>query len=86
MSSSIRCAGVPRAEIPLVSELLATKLVENEFAAYLDLQALMTSSDADSPSLYMPFVVCESRIARDSDWRVLDPDAFAHTPYCTYWV
>jgi hypothetical protein len=29
-----------------VSELLATKLVENEFAAYLELQALMASNDA----------------------------------------
>jgi len=27
-------------------ELLATKLVENEFAAYLDLKALMASNDA----------------------------------------
>ncbi|KAF8269239.1 Na+ dependent nucleoside transporter C-terminus-domain-containing protein [Lactarius quietus] len=41
--------GVPRSEILLVSELLATKLVENEFAAYLNLQALMASSDALSP-------------------------------------
>jgi nucleoside permease NupC len=41
--------GVPRAGILRVSELLATKLVENEFAAYLDLQALMESSDALSP-------------------------------------
>ena len=41
--------GVPRAEILRVSELLATKLVENEFAAYLDLQALMASGDALSP-------------------------------------
>ncbi|KAI1791309.1 Na+ dependent nucleoside transporter C-terminus-domain-containing protein [Ganoderma leucocontextum] len=36
--------GVPRAEILRVSELLATKLVENEFVAYLDLQAI-THSD-----------------------------------------
>jgi CNT family concentrative nucleoside transporter len=41
--------GVPRAEILRVSELLATKLVENEFAAYLDLQALMASGEALSP-------------------------------------
>ncbi|KAF8269244.1 Na+ dependent nucleoside transporter C-terminus-domain-containing protein [Lactarius quietus] len=41
--------GVPRAEILRVSELLATKLVENEFAAYLNLQALMASSEALSP-------------------------------------
>jgi CNT family concentrative nucleoside transporter len=44
-----RYAGVPRAEILRVSELLATKLVENEFAAYLDLQALMASGEALSP-------------------------------------
>jgi CNT family concentrative nucleoside transporter len=37
---------VPRSEILRVSELLATKLIENEFAAYLDLQALMASDDA----------------------------------------
>ncbi|KAH9961509.1 Na+ dependent nucleoside transporter C-terminus-domain-containing protein [Russula dissimulans] len=37
--------GVPRSEILQVSELLATKLVENEFAAYLELQALMSSSE-----------------------------------------
>jgi CNT family concentrative nucleoside transporter len=30
----------------LVSELLATKLIENEFAAYQNLQALMASPDA----------------------------------------
>jgi nucleoside permease NupC len=36
---------VPRSEILRVSELLATKLIENEFAAYLDLEALMASSD-----------------------------------------
>ena len=33
--------GVPRHEILRVSELLATKLVENEFVAYLDLQNTM---------------------------------------------
>jgi CNT family concentrative nucleoside transporter len=38
-------AGVPRSEIMRVSELLATKLVENEFAAYLELRQLMASSD-----------------------------------------
>ena len=37
---------MPRSEILRVSELLATKLVENEFAAYLDLKALMASNDA----------------------------------------
>jgi len=39
-------AGVPRSEIMRVSELLATKLVANEFAAYSELQQLMASSDA----------------------------------------
>jgi len=38
--------GVPRSEILRVSELLATKLIENEFAAYVNLQALMASDDA----------------------------------------
>jgi len=37
---------VSRSEILRVSELLATKLVENEFAAYLDLKALIASNDA----------------------------------------
>jgi len=44
--------GVPRPEILRVSELLATKLIENEFAAYLDLQALMASQDALSKRGY----------------------------------
>ncbi|KAJ7078885.1 Na+ dependent nucleoside transporter C-terminus-domain-containing protein [Mycena belliarum] len=44
--------GVPRAEILTVSRLLATKLVANEFAAYLDLQALMKTSAALSPRAY----------------------------------
>ena len=38
-------SGVPRSEILPVSELLATKLIENEFAAYLNLQALMASQN-----------------------------------------
>ncbi|KAF8269245.1 Na+ dependent nucleoside transporter C-terminus-domain-containing protein [Lactarius quietus] len=38
--------GVPRAEIMRVSELFATKLVENEIAAYHDLQVMMASSNA----------------------------------------
>ena len=38
-------SGVPRSEILAVSELLATKLIENEFAAYLNLQALMASQN-----------------------------------------
>jgi len=37
---------VPRSEILCVSELLATKLVENESAAYVELRALMASQDA----------------------------------------
>ncbi|KAI9456294.1 Na+ dependent nucleoside transporter C-terminus-domain-containing protein [Russula earlei] len=44
--------GVPRSDILRVSELLATKLVENEFAAYLELQALMASPDALSKRGY----------------------------------
>ncbi|KAJ7690616.1 Na+ dependent nucleoside transporter C-terminus-domain-containing protein, partial [Mycena rosella] len=44
--------GVPRAEILPVSRLLATKLVANEFAAYLDLQALMKTDAALSPRAY----------------------------------
>ncbi|TFY75493.1 hypothetical protein EWM64_g8520 [Hericium alpestre] len=44
--------GVPRAEILRVSELLATKLIENEFAAYLDLRALQATSEALSPRGY----------------------------------
>lgn len=39
-------AGVPRSEILRVSELLATKLIANEFAAYVDLQQLMASPNA----------------------------------------
>jgi concentrative nucleoside transporter, CNT family len=38
--------GVPRSEILRVSELLATKLVENEFVAYIQLQELMASENA----------------------------------------
>ncbi|EAU91338.1 H+/nucleoside cotransporter [Coprinopsis cinerea okayama7 len=37
--------GVPRSEILQVSRLLATKLVANEFAAYLELQELMKSEN-----------------------------------------
>ncbi|KAG8213985.1 Na+ dependent nucleoside transporter C-terminus-domain-containing protein, partial [Butyriboletus roseoflavus] len=44
--------GVPSAEILRVSQLLATKLIENEFAAYLELQAIQTSSDPLSPRAY----------------------------------
>ena len=44
---------MPRSEILHVSELLATKLIENEFAAYLNLQALMASQDALSKRGYI---------------------------------
>ncbi|KZT72162.1 H+/nucleoside cotransporter [Daedalea quercina L-15889] len=37
--------GVPRNEILRVSELLATKLIENEFVGYTDLQAIMKSDN-----------------------------------------
>ena len=37
--------GVPRGEILTVSRLLGTKLVANEFVAYLDLTALKASGD-----------------------------------------
>lgn len=37
--------GVPRPEILRVSRLLATKLVANEFAAYLELNAIMESDN-----------------------------------------
>jgi concentrative nucleoside transporter, CNT family len=37
--------GVPRGEIYRVSQLLATKLVANEFVAYLDLKAIRESGN-----------------------------------------
>jgi CNT family concentrative nucleoside transporter len=37
--------GVPRSEIMRVSELLATKLIENEIVAYSELRVMMTSSN-----------------------------------------
>ena len=43
---------VPRHEILRVSELLATKLIANEFVAYLDLQAIMNSDNPLSPRAY----------------------------------
>ena len=52
MAPYILYSGVPRSEILRVSELLATKLIENEFAAYENLQALMASSDALSKRGY----------------------------------
>lgn len=44
--------GVPRAEILRVSQLLATKLIANEFAAYLDLQATTKSENPLSPRAF----------------------------------
>ncbi|EGN99964.1 hypothetical protein SERLA73DRAFT_52223 [Serpula lacrymans var. lacrymans S7.3] len=44
--------GVPRPEILRVAQLLATKLIENEFAAYLELQAIQNSSDPLSPRAF----------------------------------
>lgn len=44
--------GVPRAEILRVSQLFATKLVANEFSAYLDLQAIKNSDNPLSPRAY----------------------------------
>jgi concentrative nucleoside transporter, CNT family len=38
-------SGVPRSEILKVSELLATKLIETEFIAYVQLQGIMASPD-----------------------------------------
>jgi len=44
--------GVPRAEILKVSRLFATKLIANEFAAYMELSALQKTADALSPRAY----------------------------------
>ncbi|KIJ67838.1 hypothetical protein HYDPIDRAFT_107355 [Hydnomerulius pinastri MD-312] len=44
--------GVPFPEILRVSQLLATKLIENEFAAYLELQAIQASSNPLSPRAF----------------------------------
>ncbi|KAF5386173.1 hypothetical protein D9615_002385 [Tricholomella constricta] len=43
---------VPRAEILRVSQLFATKLIANEFAAYIKLQTIMTSEFPLSPRAY----------------------------------
>jgi CNT family concentrative nucleoside transporter len=48
--------GVPRGEILRVSRLLATKLVANEFSAYLSLQAIMASND---PLSYRAWVITQ---------------------------
>ncbi|KAH7888642.1 Na+ dependent nucleoside transporter C-terminus-domain-containing protein [Phlebopus sp. FC_14] len=44
--------GVPSAEILRVSQLLATKLIENEFAAYVELQSIQNSSNPLSPRAF----------------------------------
>ena len=44
--------GVPRNEILRVAELLATKLVENEFVAYTELKAITASADPLSDRAY----------------------------------
>ncbi|KAF8659230.1 hypothetical protein AX16_001890 [Volvariella volvacea WC 439] len=46
--------GVPRSEILRVSRLFATKLVANEFAAYLELQSIMNS---DNPLSFRAFTI-----------------------------
>ena len=48
--------GVPRNEIIHVSRLLATKLIANEFAAYLSLHAIMTG---DNPLSYRAWVIAQ---------------------------
>jgi CNT family concentrative nucleoside transporter len=51
---------VPRKEILRVAELLATKLVENEFVAYTDLKAITNSDNPLSPRAYTiaSYAVC----------------------------
>ncbi len=44
--------GVPRAEILRVSQLFATKLIANEFSAYLNLKAITESAAPLSPRAY----------------------------------
>ncbi|KAI8994069.1 Na+ dependent nucleoside transporter C-terminus-domain-containing protein [Trametes punicea] len=44
--------GVPRGEILRVAELLATKLIANEFVGYTDLQAIMNSDNPLSQRAY----------------------------------
>lgn len=46
--------GVPRAEILTVSHFFATKLVANEFAAYLQLQSLMKTA----PLSFRAYTIC----------------------------
>lgn len=44
--------GVPRPEILRVSQLLAEKLIANEFVAYTDLQSIVHSDNPLSPRAY----------------------------------
>ena len=44
--------GVPRGEILRVSQLLATKLITNNFVAYIYLQAIQASTNPLSPRAY----------------------------------
>ncbi|KAF8891723.1 Na+ dependent nucleoside transporter C-terminus-domain-containing protein [Infundibulicybe gibba] len=44
--------GVPRAEILRVSQLFATKIIANEFKAYLDLQTIMSGPNPLTPRAY----------------------------------
>lgn len=44
--------GVPRPEILRVSQIFATKIIANEFAAYIELQGLMTTSNPLSSRAY----------------------------------
>ncbi|KIJ97698.1 hypothetical protein K443DRAFT_681333, partial [Laccaria amethystina LaAM-08-1] len=46
--------GVPQAEILTVSQLFATKLIANEFAAYLQLQSLMKTA----PLSFRAYTIC----------------------------
>lgn len=52
--------GVPRAEILPVARLLATKLVANEFVAYLDLMAIMKGPNplTDRAFLIASYALC----------------------------
>src|SRR6266849_9811844 len=72
-----------------VSELLATKFIENEFVAYQNLQGLMASSDALSDAWLYDRVICAVRLlqpqlARYSDWGVVGAGAIADSSYCPH--
>ncbi|TFK25514.1 H+/nucleoside cotransporter [Coprinopsis marcescibilis] len=49
--------GVPKHEILVVSRLMGTKLVANEFAAYLDLQKIMNAVDGATPLSHRGFTI-----------------------------